>query len=327
MARAEAAAATLPVEVDVEHLLTVRAELAGLESRGRTSAGGSCRLLPTVDGWVAVNLARPSDVEALPAVVQGPIDADPWSTVERFVADQPARAAADRFQLLEVAAAALDDPRVDGSRHLVVDPLGEPAADDPRLVVDLSAMWAGPLCAHLLGRGGLHVVKVESVHRPDGARAGDAHFFTWLHEGHDEVTVDLRSADGRASLAALLDRADVVVESSRPRALEQLGFTPAAFLGSRAGRTWVSITGYGRTGDDASRVAFGDDAAVAGGLVARDEQGDPVFCGDAVADPLSGLVAAAGAFDAIAAGGGRLVAVALAGVARALSCERGTAPN
>jgi crotonobetainyl-CoA:carnitine CoA-transferase CaiB-like acyl-CoA transferase len=35
-------------------------------------------------------------------------------------------------------------------------------------------------------------------------------------------------------------------------------------------------------------VAFGDDAAVAGGLVGRSAAG-PVFCGDAIADPLTGL--------------------------------------
>ena len=40
-------------------------------------------------------------------------------------------------------------------------------------------------------------------------------------------------------------------------------------------------------------VGFGDDAAVAGGLVAWDDAG-PVFCADAVADPATGLVGAAG---------------------------------
>ena len=39
-------------------------------------------------------------------------------------------------------------------------------------------------------------------------------------------------------------------------------------------------------------MAFGDDAAVAGGLVAWDERG-PCFCADAVADPAAGLVGAA----------------------------------
>ena len=77
---------------------------------------------------------------------------------------------------------------------------------------------------------------------------------------------------------------------------------------------WISITGYGRDGPAAQRVAFGDDAAVAGGLIGGDRT-DPVFCADAVADPLAGLTAAAAALACHEAGGGWLVDVAMARVA------------
>jgi len=73
------------------------------------------------------------------------------------------------------------------------------------------------------------------------------------------------------------------------------------------------VTGYGRR-DPQQRVAFGDDAAVAGGLVAWAADSTPLFCGDAIADPLSGLHAALSALAAHAAGGGWLVDVAMAGV-------------
>jgi crotonobetainyl-CoA:carnitine CoA-transferase CaiB-like acyl-CoA transferase len=79
-------------------------------------------------------------------------------------------------------------------------------------------------------------------------------------------------------------------------------------------RVWLSVTGYGLTGPGADRVAFGDDAAVAGGLVVRDEHG-PCFCADAVADPLTGLVGAARVLDALVAGRGEVVDLAMAGVA------------
>jgi len=176
-------------------------------------------------------------------------------------------------------------------------------------VVDLSALWAGPLCAHLLGRAGLRIVKVESTRRPDGARAGDARFYGWLHGGHESVALDLSSSGGREALGRLVAAADVVVESSRPRALAQLGIDVEAVLADRPGTTWVSITGHGRRGEAAQRVAFGDDAAVAAGLVAHDDQGAPVFCGDAIADPITGLAAALGALTSLAAGGGHLVDV------------------
>jgi hypothetical protein len=61
-------------------------------------------------------------------------------------------------------------------------------------------------------------------------------------------------------------------------------------------------------------VAFGDDAAVAGGLVRYDD-GRPSFCGDAIADPLAGLEAAREVLNVLADGGGVIVEVAMAAVA------------
>jgi crotonobetainyl-CoA:carnitine CoA-transferase CaiB-like acyl-CoA transferase len=118
-------------------------------------------------------------------------------------------------------------------------------------------------------------------------------------------------------------KADVVIESSRPRALEALGITPQRFLDEAPGRTWISITGYGRSGPNANRVAFGDDAAVAGGLVAWEGPEAPVFCADALADPLSGLFAAFGGLAAMTAGGGILVDVSMRDASAAMRAGPG----
>ncbi len=75
---------------------------------------------------------------------------------------------------------------------------------------------------------------------------------------------------------------------------------------------WASITGYGRTVD---RVAFGDDAAVAGGLVAYDEDGAPMFKGDAIADPLTGIATYDAIRDALTAETPSLLDISMAGVA------------
>jgi crotonobetainyl-CoA:carnitine CoA-transferase CaiB-like acyl-CoA transferase len=181
------------------------------------------------------------------------------------------------------------------------------------LVVDLSSLWAGPLCARTLAMHGADVVKVESATRPDGARLGPAAFFDRLHGGRRSVALDLRGEEGRAALEALVRAADVVVEASRPRAVEQLGIRPDA-LGPDGPPVWVSITGHGRSGPGAHRVAFGDDAAAAAGLLAPTARG-PVFVGDAVADPLTGMAAAAAALDALDRGGRWLLDVALVDVA------------
>ena len=77
---------------------------------------------------------------------------------------------------------------------------------------------------------------------------------------------------------------------------------------------WLSISGYGSSGLDADRVAFGDDAAWRVDLVAYDASG-PVFCGDAIADPATGLVASAAVLGALADGGQWLIDVSMSDVA------------
>ncbi|MGW1782438.1 CoA transferase [Streptomyces sp. NPDC002143] len=299
------------VPVDLPTALFLRARLAGLGLPGRISAGGSCRLLATADGWAAVNLARPDDMAALPALLAllGAEGTDLTTAAE----GAEARQLAQQAQLLGIPAAALGSAGADraparAERHgeRLVRPL------PGQRLVDLSALWAGPLCARLLGLAGARVVKAESATRPDGARRGHPDFYRWLHDGHESRVLDFATG----SLAALVDKADIVIEASRPRALRRLGIRAEDFLAARPGRVWVSITGYGRDDD---RIAFGDDAAVAAGLTGRDRHGDPVFLGDALADPVTGLFAAHAAARSLAAGGGELLCVSMTACAAALA--------
>jgi crotonobetainyl-CoA:carnitine CoA-transferase CaiB-like acyl-CoA transferase len=344
-----------PVDVDVLALLGERAALAGLRRGGDISCGGAARLLPTADGWLAVNLPRPDDLDLLPAwlagsdperftyrnggqsapAVPGHVGPDRavWAELAAAVAPGSAEPLAERAALLGLPAAAL--PRV---------PPATPPADDRMdrlpvvatrtgdaapvtglrgfLVADLSSLWAGPLCTHLLQQAGARVVKVESVHRPDGARRGQAKFFDLLHGGQKAVALDFRSEAGRAALRRIIEAADVVVEASRPRALEQLGVIAEELLAGAAEagtgpRVWLSITGYGRA-EGRDRVAFGDDAAAAGGLVVWDDAG-PCFLADAVADPCAGLVGAAAVLRSVTSAGRWLLDLSMRDVAADLA--------
>lgn len=307
-------------------VLTARAARRGFVRAGKRSANGSCRLLRSRDRWLACNLARPSDVELL-AAVTGEGGTDPWAVLERAAGSGSGAELVERAQLVGIPAAVVGDAGAAAPLSVWTPGSGPDGAAGGRVrptagglegtvVVDFSAMWAGPLCAHLLRAAGATVVKVEDPARPDAARQGDPALFAELHHGHRFLGVPLGSANGEQAIASLLEEADVVIESSRPRALAQLGVTPAKFLRSRPGRTWVSITGYGRTGRRANWVAFGDDAAVAGGVTGTAADGTPVFCADAVADPVTGALAAFGALASILAGGGRLVSVPMAAAAR-----------
>jgi crotonobetainyl-CoA:carnitine CoA-transferase CaiB-like acyl-CoA transferase len=159
------------------------------------------------------------------------------------------------------------------------------------------------------------VIKVESTARPDGARRGPTSFFDLLNGEKRSVALDVSTAPGRRDLRRLIEAADVVIESARPRALEHMGIVAADALGQSTGpRVWVSITSHGRGLGRGQRVGFGDCAAVAGGLVAADDDG-PCFLADAVADPLTGLVTAAAVLEALAAGGHWLIDAAMAPMA------------
>jgi hypothetical protein len=304
--------------VDALALLTQRAAYSGLTRRGTTSCGGGTRLLAAADGWVAVTLARPDDVASVPAWLELPgyseRTQDPWGVVEQEVRSRRAAYLVERGRLLAMPVAALGELAADPAPGpATVTDLGGAAALGHRpLVVDLSSLWAGPLCTRILADAGAHVVKVESTSRPDGARRGEPGFFRWLNGGKEEVSIDLGTAEGVHQLRALLHQAQVVVEGSRPRALRQWGIDAEQLLKDKLGPSiWVSITGHGRRSD---RVAFGDDAAVAGRLVAYDADG-PCFVADAVADPLAGIAAAGIVRTALVAGGRWLIDVPLAQVA------------
>ena len=300
------------IDVDALPLLGERAAAGGLTRQGSTSCGGAGRLLRAADGWIAVNLARDDDLDLVPAWLETDPDRAPWDAVESVVPARRAVEVTERAALLGLPVARVGEASA-AAEPVAARPVG--AAERlarPPVVVDLSSLWAGPLCSRLLGDRGADVIKVESTTRPDGARRGPAAFFDALTAGKRCVAYDFASTEGRSSLRALLGRADVVIEGSRARALRQLGIDADQVVGSDDGpRVWLSITGHGRASD---RVAFGDDAAAAGGLVADDGDG-LCFVADAVADPLTGVASAAAVVAALDAGGRWMIDASMAGVA------------
>jgi len=309
---------TSPLDLDGAALLGERAALSEpiLQRAGRTSPGGSARMLSCADGWLVLNLARPEDEALVPAWLQTDPSggADPWTGIVACVAERARDGLVERGREMGMAVAGIAESRASGWCKVAGE--GEPRCETTRrpLVVDLSALWAGPLCGQLLAACGARVVKVESLERPDGARRGSSPFFHLLNGEKESVALSIRDPRGRERLGALLSRADIVIESSRPRALRQLGLRAERFVEEHA-VTWVSLTGYGRREPEAGWVAFGDDAAAAAGLVATTPDGQPCFCGDAIADPLAGLHAALAALASWGQGGARLLDVSLHGVA------------
>lgn len=279
--------------------LLARDAPAPLRAPGLFSANRACGIMPARDGWVALNLARADDRELVP-VLTGK-SGDPWRALAEAIAISDAQGFCQRAAELQLPVAVLGEAPSRG-----LEAVGGGAV--PRRVVDMSALWAGPLCAALLQRAGAQVVRVDSLGRPDPTAIGSPALDRRINGGKQRVPLDLRTAAGRRALHDLLHEADAVVTSGRAAALARLGLEPAAF----PHLAWVAITAHGFGGAGAHRVGFGDDCAVAGGLVRQGRRG-PRFMGDALADPLTGLEAAL----AVLAGRRGLIDMAMARVAAA----------
>lgn len=312
-------------------LLTERAWLMRLKRGGQRSCNRSCRLLEARDGWLALNLPRPADVEMLlPWLGVEASAADPWPGVARAIA---ARDVADLMAGaadLPIAVAAL--PQAVPSSYVpppafAPAPERAPAMRSAPLVVDLSSLWAGPLCGRLLALTGARVIKVESAARPEPMRQAWPRMFGRLHAGKESVVLDFGAAGDRALLRALLARADIVIGSARPRAFAQLGLEPRDFLERHPRLAWIAITAHGWYGDAGQRIGFGDDAAIAAGLVATGTDGRPGFVGDAIADPLTGIAAATAALEAWRRGTGGLFDVSLRATAERVAAARPLQPE
>jgi hypothetical protein len=301
-------------------LFTERAAELRLAGRGRVSCNGSARMLRTRDRWVTINLARPEDIDLIEAWVGHPPGPDPWTTLAQCAARTTAEPLVAGGRLLGLPVSVVRMPGGVGTTPKRSSRRARPPRSAKSLrVIDLSALWAGPLCGRLFGDIGAEVIKVESPRRPDAARFGSPGLFERLHRGQAILRLDFDAPGGREVLIDLLESADVVIEASRPRALEQRGIFAKDLIARRPGLTWIGITAYGRFGEKGGWVGFGDDVAASAGLIALDMWGDPTFLGDAIADPIAGLTAAREGMRAVAGGGG-LVEVSMHDAAAAIAC-------
>lgn len=310
-------------------LLAERAAITGTARGGAVSPGGSCRLLSSRNGRVGVNLPRPEDWELLPAWLQAESPFD-WEALAARVAARTTEwlvARGRELGLAVVDATAIPEQECSWFRLVQRGVAANAAPSRAPRVLDLSSLWAGPLCSHLWQRAGADVTKVESTRRPDGARSGHTEFFALLNGGKRSQVLDLHTSAGQETLLQMIPAFDIVLEGSRPRALRQMGIVAEDLLAAHPGLSWVSITGFGRREPRGNWVAYGDDAGIAAGLSAILYQvtGQWLICADAVADPLTGLHAALAGWASWLAGGGHLIELSLEQTVR--HCITATAPT
>ncbi|MBV1918700.1 MAG: CoA transferase, partial [Sphingomonadaceae bacterium] len=282
-------------DLDGQTIVGERGSARDFEIRGKQSTGvGGSHLHPTRDGsWFALTIMRGADREYLPALFgkEGMEDADEDAIAAEVLRHDSHELLATGRTLGLPVACSDEEPASPPVEVLSEGPHRQRPSGHVPLVVDMSAIWAGPLAGHLLWLAGAKVIKVESRKRPDLIRSSDPLTFEIVNQGKDCIAVDLTCEMERDRLIELIRKADFVLEASRPRALRHLGIDADQIVREVPGLVWLSITGHGATGDAANWVGVGNDCAVAGGMsrALADAAGDIGYVGDALADPLTGI--------------------------------------
>jgi len=178
------------------------------------------------------------------------------------------------------------------------------------LVADFSRVLAGPLCTQTLGDLGADVVKVERPGTGDDTRqwgppfvAEGSTYYLGLNRGKRSLVLDLRDPEDNALAQELCARADVVLESFRPGAMDRLGLGYEAVRERNPGVVYTSISAFGS--GEATRELPGYDLlvqAMSGYMsITGAADGHALKPGTALADMLTGLYATIGTLAALQA--------------------------
>ena len=166
-------------------------------------------------------------------------------------------------------------------------------------VIDLTQVRAGPTACRQLADWGADVIQVqmpEHMRGDDTLGGQDGSDYQYTHRNKRSITLDLKQADGLATLKRLIARADVVVENFRPDVKHRLGIDYDSLSAENPRLVYASISGFGQTGPLASRPGFDQIAQGMGGLMSvTGIPGDgPVRVGIPIADLCAGIFAAQG---------------------------------
>jgi alpha-methylacyl-CoA racemase len=133
-------------------------------------------------------------------------------------------------------------------------------------IIEIAGIGPGPFAAMMLADMGAEVIRIERAQAVRGP-APDTPHFDVLQRGRRNVAIDLKHADGVATLLDLVERADALLEGFRPGVMERLGAGPEACLARNRRLVYGRMTGWGQSGPYAS--AAGHDInyiALAGAL-------------------------------------------------------------
>ena len=166
-------------------------------------------------------------------------------------------------------------------------------------ILDLTALWPGPLATVMLADLGADVLRLEAPDRPDLLQflepmdAGDAGAaWRMVNRNKRSLALNLKAPGAAAIVAQLVQTYDIVIEQFRPGVLQRLGIDYEELRKDQPRLIWCALTGYGQDGPYRDRAGHDLDFVALSGLASRMSAG-PSHPGALIGD------AAGGSFPAI----------------------------
>jgi crotonobetainyl-CoA:carnitine CoA-transferase CaiB-like acyl-CoA transferase len=168
-------------------------------------------------------------------------------------------------------------------------------------VLDLSRVFAGPLCGQVLADFGAEVIKVEHPGRGDdtrdwGMRIGktETTYYNSMNRNKRSITLDLQTPEGVQLVYDLLPQFDVVIHNFKHGGAEKLGIGYEQLKAIKPDLIYCSVAGYNSSTPEAKRPGYDLVIQAEAGLMAiNGEAGTPPLkFGVAVVDLMTGMYAA-----------------------------------
>lgn len=178
-------------------------------------------------------------------------------------------------------------------------------------VLDLTQAWIGPFATLIFADLGADVIKIESHKRPDvwrqaspqpiaitnvkAEKVNRSHYFNSVNRNKRNLTLDLRSPDGKDIFLRLLRDADVVAENYTAMVMERFGLNYPALRQVRPDVVMMSSSGFGKSGPwlDFKTNGSAIEALAGWDALHRYPGGPPILMGFYQADAICGLQMAA----------------------------------
>jgi len=188
--------------------------------------------------------------------------------------------------------------------------------------LDFTQFYQGPYATFLMAQAGANVIKIEppggeSVRHLAPAGKSAPFAFAMLNSNKRAITLNLKSAEGRALLHRMVRKVDALIENYAPGVMDRLGVGWSELRQVNPALVYASASGFGLSGPDRDNLAMDFTIQAASGVMSLTgtAHGPPMRTGVPYVDILGGAHLYGGLVTALLqrarTGQGRLVEVAM----------------